>query len=508
MMNMNKAKAFLSTVILCCIAPVAAAAGDNDTLPSPTADRFGFATLRLQLVNHTPDMVGKKVTYGQDGAFLAINRMPDKSRIGADGSMTVSFPVAGLTAASIIWPSPWYRATFFMSPGDTTVVRLDMRELLRRKGKTAATHGADDQRSLLVDIKGPLERVAREYCDNCQDVAESVPAAPLEAIAAMNVDSYVAYQRDLRDRHLAAWQALPLSKATLTLAELDVNMEMLAALSMGAYHIAAARKETNGLVADGNSSLMKDSIDSRIAAMEELKMLNDGRAQLSQYYCGASSACPEDEAEHIMGTSRGPYFDFKRAFAYHLGFSQMKTLDQMGYSNLIGLPAGYRSMIEYENSQMVRNIEEARQKKAYHINGIDSMGAPDMFRTIVGRYPGKVRLIDFWGTWCGACLMALKEMEPMKEELKDHDIVYIHICDNNSSTETWQNMVPKLSGEHYRVSVDQWIALQRHAGLPGTTAPAYVVVDRNGNIQRAWTGFGGSESVAEMKRELMKALGK
>ncbi|MDO4934565.1 MAG: TlpA disulfide reductase family protein, partial [Prevotella sp.] len=295
---------------------------------------------------------------------------------------------------------------------------------------------------------------------------------------------------------------------TLTLAELDVNMEMLASLNMGAYHIAAARKETNGLVADGSSSFMKDSIDSRIAAMEELKMLNDGRAQLSQYYYGASSACPEDEAEHIMGTSRGPYFDFKRAFAYHLGFSQMKTLDQMGYNDLIGLPSGYRSMIEYENGQMVRGIETARLKKAYHINEIDSMSAPDMFRTIVGRYPGKVQLIDFWGTWCGACLMALKEMEPMKEELKDHDIVYIHICDKKSSTETWQNMVPKLSGEHYRVSVDQWIALQRHAGLPGTTAPAYVVIDRNGNIQRAWTGFGGSESVAEMKRELMKALGK
>lgn len=505
MMNMNKAKTFLATVILCCIAPVAAAAGDNDTLPSPTADRFGFATLRLQLVNHTPDMVGKKVTYGQDGAFLAINRMPDKSRIGADGSMTVSFPVAGLTAASIIWPSPWYRATFYMLPGDTTVVRLDMKELLRRSGKANEMDGTDGPRSLLVDIKGPLERIAREYCDNCQDVAESVPAAPLEAIAAMNVDSYVAYQRDLRDRRLAAWRSLPLSKATLTLAELDVNMEMLAALSMGAYHIAAARKETNGLVADGNSSLMKDSIDSRIAAMEELKMLNDGRAQLSQYYYGASSACPEDEAEHIMGTSRGPYFDFKRAFAYHLGFSQMKTLDQMGYSNLIGLPAGYRSMIEYENSQMVRNIEEARQKKAYHINEIDSMSAPDMFRTIVGRYPGKVRLIDFWGTWCGACLMALREMEPMKEELKDHDIVYIHICDNKSSAEAWQNMVPKLSGEHYRLSFEQWTALQRHAGLPGTSAPAYVVIDRDGNIQRAWTGFG---SVAEMRRELMKAVGK
>ncbi len=507
-MNMDKAKTFLATVILCCIALVAAAAEDNDTLPSPTADRFGFATLRLQLVNYTPDMVGKEVTYGQNGAFLAVNRMPDKARIEADGSMTVSIPVAGLTSASIIWHSPWYRATFYMSPGDTTVVRLDMKELLRRNGKTAATDGADGPRSLLVDIKGPLERVAREYCDNWQDVTENVPAAPLKAVAAMNADSYVAYQRDLRDRRLAAWRSLPLSKATLTLAELDVNMEMLASLSMGAYHIAAARKETNGLVADGSSSLMKDSIDSRIAAMEELKMLNDGRAQLSQYYYRASDACPEDEAERLMGTSRGPYFDFRKALTYHLGFSRMNTLDQMGYSDLIGLPSGYRSMIEYENSQMVRNIEEARLKKTYHINEIDSMSAPDMFRTIVGRYPGKVQLIDFWGTWCGACLMALKEMEPMKEELKDHDIVYIHICDKKSSTETWQNMVPKLSGEHYRVPVDQWIALQRHAGLPGTTAPAYVVVDRNGNIQRAWTGFGGNESVEDTKRELMKAVGK
>lgn len=507
-MNMNKAKTFLATVILCCIAPVAAAAEDNDTLPSPTADRFGFATLKFQLVNYTPDMVGKEVTYGQDGAFLAVNRMPDKARIGADGSMTVSFPVAGLTPATIIWRSPWYRAEFFVSPGDTTVVRLDMKELLQRKGKTAATDGADDQRSLLVDIKGPLERVAREYCDNCQDVAESVPAAPLEAIAAMNVDNYVAYQRDLRDHRLAAWRSLPLSKATLTLAELDVNMEMLSYINTGRYYISDARSKIGKPMSVAEGDLLYDSLMTRTAAMEELKMLNDGRAQLSQYYYRASDACPEDEAERIMGTSRGPYFDFRRALTYHLGFSQMKTLDQMGYNDLIGLPSGYRSMIEHENDQMIRGIETARLKKTYHINEIDSMSAPDMFRTIVGRYPGKVQLIDFWGTWCGACLMALKEMEPMKEELKDHDIVYIHICDKKSSTETWQNMVPKLSGEHYRLSVDQWIALQRHAGLPGTSAPAYVVVDRNGNIQRAWTGFGGSESVAEMKRELMKALGK
>ncbi len=75
-------------------------AGANATLSSPTSESFGFATLKFQLVNYTPDMVGKEVTYGLEGAFLAINRMTDEARIEADVDVrTQSSPLGRLCHA-------------------------------------------------------------------------------------------------------------------------------------------------------------------------------------------------------------------------------------------------------------------------------------------------------------------------------------------------------------------------------------------------------------------------
>ncbi len=502
-MKMRTIKAFFASMVLCCTCIAASAAPDDRLLPVPDAGRFGVATLRLELVNYTPDMVGKQVTYGEDGAFRAVNRMPDKAPIEADGSMTVTFPVAGLTPAFIIHRSPWYRAQVFVAPGDTTVVRLDMKELARRRAETDAAAGADAPRALLADVSGPLADVAREYCDRWQDVEKAVPEAAPESLAVMTADGYVAYLRDLRTRRLAVWRSLPLGKATLELAEIDVNMELLSYMNMGAYMLDAARREAGVPVADGYKSRIYDSLAVRAAAMEEVKMLNDARSQLSFHYNTASDACPRDAAARLMGTDRGPYFDFCTAADYHLGFSQMKTLAVQGRDRLAGLPQGYREMIEFEDRQLVQKVEAAARKDPWHFNEIDSMSAGDMLRTIIGRYPGKALLIDFWGTWCGACLLALTEMEPLRDELKGRDIVYVHIAEERSPESAWRTKAAILGGEHYRLSNAQWRALQGHAGLRGT-APAYIVVDRTGKVQRAWVGFGGVES---MRHELLKALG-
>ena len=125
----------------------------------------------------------------------------------------------------------------------------------------------------------------------------------------------------------------------------------------------------------------------------------------------------------------------------------------------------------------------------------------DLFASIISQFRGKVLLVDFWATWCGPCRNANKAMAPMKEELKDKDIVYVYITGETSPKGTWENMIPDIHGEHFRVTDKQWAYLGNAMGIEGV--PTYFVIDREGDIKYKSVGFPG---VAKMKEELVKVL--
>lgn len=87
----------------------------------------------------------------------------------------------------------------------------------------------------------------------------------------------------------------------------------------------------------------------------------------------------------------------------------------------------------------------------------------------------------------------------MKEELKDKNIVYVYLTGETSPLKTWENMIPDIHGEHYRVTAAQWKYLGDNFKVEGV--PTYLVIDKEGNIQFRSTGFPG---VDKMKEELLK----
>ena len=120
-----------------------------------------------------------------------------------------------------------------------------------------------------------------------------------------------------------------------------------------------------------------------------------------------------------------------------------------------------------------------------------------MLDAILAKYNGKVVVMDIWGTWCPPCMSAMRTIQPLKDEMKGKDVVFLYIADEISPLDAWEQTYPAISGEHYRVKQAQ----MNYWGI--NTYPSYMVYDRQGKELAKYTGFPG---IDVMKRTIEKGL--
>lgn len=139
-----------------------------------------------------------------------------------------------------------------------------------------------------------------------------------------------------------------------------------------------------------------------------------------------------------------------------------------------------KDFLVYENERGLAKIEENKSATGYVVNEIPTTEADKIFEAIISKYKGKVVFLDFWATWCAPCRSGMKEMKPMKEELKNENVVFVYITNPSSPEKTYKNMIPEIKGEHYRVSNDEWNYLKIKFGITGI--PHYSIINKEGKI--------------------------
>ena len=146
----------------------------------------------------------------------------------------------------------------------------------------------------------------------------------------------------------------------------------------------------------------------------------------------------------------------------------------------------YAKYVKAKNAEIRGETEAENERGGYYAHKEGESVADSLLVELLKDNQNKVVLIDFWNTWCGPCRGAIKDMEPMKAEFEDKDVVFMYLADMTSPENEYNELIPTIKGLHHRLPNSDVDALKRKWGFTGI--PAYVLIGKDGMVK----DFGGS----------------
>ena len=425
--------------------------------------------------------------------------------IEADGSFTHVMNVLGTSRVYLIYQGMMNTQTeIFVEPGQVSEVCLNIREASRLRSKfhaDAASYGK------LYYYSGAMENVVRELHEGNNLVAECFGTVNKYDFTQKPEVLLDEYKKNLLSKMELAKKAIDecsLGQAMKTFLQGELDMRLLYTL----------QQAVNGLAGEYMNSLNNWDREVYMTFVEKVQkawpndyvgkelytVLNNPIALLHGSY--GTMVMLSDMIQRDYTIEEGLFTQMAETGKLYRSIKDFVPLTDAQKEEMKSLPEACQQYLSAANDKLLATIEANKKKTGFRVNETGEVANEDLFASIISQFRGKVLLVDFWATWCGPCRNANKAMAPMKEELKDKDIVYVYITGETSPKGTWENMIPDIHGEHFRVTDKQWAYLGNAMGIEGV--PTYFVIDREGDIKYKSVGFPG---VAKMKEELLKVLG-
>ena len=476
---------------------------DKDAPLAEPVLKYDEATIKGKVLDYQPGMPAtvKVVAYsplvGYDGDVDVT--------IEADGSFTHTMNVLCTSKVYLIYQGMMTnQAEIFVEPGQVSEVYLNIREASRLKSKfhaDAASYGR------LYYYSGAMENVVRELPEANNLMAEYFGTVNKYDFTQKPEVLLDEYKKNLLSKMELARKALAessLGQAMKTYLQGELDMRLLYSLQQAPSGLAGeymnTQKNWDRETYFAFMNKIQKSWPNSYVGKELYTVLNNPVALLNSDYGIMVVLAEMIQSEYTI--DEGLFTQMAATAKLYRGIKDFAPLTDAQKEEMKSLPEACQQYLSAANDKLLATIEANKKKTGFRVNEAGEVANEDLFASIISQFRGKVLLVDFWATWCGPCRNANKAMAPMKEELKDKDIVYVYITGETSPKGTWENMIPDIHGEHFRVTDKQWAYLGNAMGIEGV--PTYFVIDREGDIKYKSVGFPG---VAKMKEELVKVLG-
>lgn len=203
----------------------------------------------------------------------------------------------------------------------------------------------------------------------------------------------------------------------------------------------------------------------------------------------------------LIGSDNGLFYDMLAINAYTSQFeNELMPLSEKQIANI----NNYFKNKDISKILLKRNeeiISLAEQTTSPIIRNTPSVENKELMNAIISQYKGKAVFVDFWATWCGPCLSAMKEFREVKRNYKNKDIVFVYITNTSSPLKLWKEKIKGIGGEQYYLSGEQWDYLLDSFDFSGI--PTYQLYNANGILKNQTTGYPGNIRMQQIIDEIL-----
>lgn len=469
-------------------------------LPQPEI-YSGTSTLTGKILDYRPGMDSKMYIYVMHNVGDAEEM---EVPIEKDGSFSMQIPTYSVTPCMLILNSRQI-GDFFLCQEQETRLYINSREITRSQSRLRK----DQEKSYGYQLyySGFMGGISAELVDSPVKTSfEDNYMKIMQGIADKSIPEikdYVIEERQNTNREI---EALDISTAARQILKLRADFLAVNILSdIKGYYQRAYLIKNNIRDRDESMKYMQQPVDVPESVYNELARFRDFNLPVALYcdYYGGLTSNSElaERYAKAIGTDKGTFFDLNKVNTLLRKIDEFKPATSEELLAIQEIDPLYYQIANEKNDKLLATIEANKKKTGFRINEAGQVSNEDLFASLIAPFSGKTILVDFWATWCGPCRMANKEMAPMKEELKDKDIVYLYIAGTNSPEGTWNNMITDIPGEHYRLTSEQWEYLRKEFKVEGV--PTYLIINKKGEMSFRTVGYPG---VTKMKEEIEKAL--
>lgn len=486
--------------------------------------KSGIATLKGKIAGYKPEMELNGTIWSRNTLTGGYDEY--SFQVQPDGTFTQEIPLLHTAAVNI--SAGFFRGSIYLKPGETTSVEINFPEICRLQSKKQKDKPTLGEKFFFTGAFAALNNEVNNR-----------PAA-IVSLSPQSQEEYMKMMSDIANMNLAEFKDYWLKRYQEAKAQLDSQTGLseayrtlllqdlkhsFAQQAMSPSMIEYAYRNVNKIPRD---SVLTDYVKQvpsfdyydfvpQYISNSPLELYSNSYAYLldALRYTNFSGAervlkeeqIPDNTAEiaQVMGTDKGILFDMLAGRRLAASIKEFKPLSEEELQLADQSAPAIRTALLEMNEKLKQTIEENKKKSGYTVNRVNIADIPaeELFNAITTPYRGKVVFVDFWATWCGPCRAAMKQAEPVKKDFAGKDIVFLYLAGENSPKGAWEQMIPDIKGEHYRMTAAQWDYICKKFGVDGV--PSYMIIAKDGTPIHFQVGFMGAD---QMKKMLMKELDK